>query len=292
MEDKVAKIYKEFTFSKWKTLLVMISFIIILSLSVSIFLGSPFLHKETMDFIYVWQPGWIIEKEYLIYIIILISAIIASLVETWNIQGTIASVRNVLYKECDADLFLEIADCGLKCVTNQSEHKNEKNKNKYKLAYTYFERFYVEALNAKGRYADALEYLENYWGSKRNTTIYRLLIQNTKLNMTCEQEDKKAYDEVFNVAMPRIKKSKVIIAQRLILEEDYHGAIEILEAMKPRVCYEKVIQYWGFAKCYIKLGNYEKAKKYIDFILEHGKSTTMKEKALEMMNRLIDNCIK
>ena len=149
MEDKVAKIYKEFTFSKWKTLLVMISFIIILSLGVSIFLGSPFLHKETIDFIYVWQPGWLIEKKYLIYVIILISAIIASLVETWNIQRTIASVRNVLYKECDADLFLEIADCGLKYVTNQSEHKNEKNK--YKLAYTYFERFYVEALNARGR---------------------------------------------------------------------------------------------------------------------------------------------
>ena len=71
MEDKVAKIYKEFTFSKWKTLLVMISFIIILSLGVSIFLGSPFLHKETIDFIYVWQPGWLIEKEYLIYVIIL-----------------------------------------------------------------------------------------------------------------------------------------------------------------------------------------------------------------------------
>lgn len=291
MEDKVAKIYKEFTFSKWKTLLVMISFIIILSLGVSIFLGSPFLHKETIDFIYVWQPGWLIEKEYLIYVIILISAIIASLVETWNIQRTIASVRNVLYKECDADLFLEIADCGLKYVTNQSEHKNEKNKNKYKLAYTYFERFYVEALNARGRYVAALEYLENYWGTKRNTTIYRLLIQNTKLNIACEQEDKKAYNEVFNVAMQRIKKSKIMIVQRLILEEDYHGAIEMLEAMKPRVCYEKVIQYWGFAKCYIKMGNYEKAKVYIDFILEHGKSTIMKEKSLEMMNRLIANYI-
>ena len=289
MEDKVAKIYKEFTFSKWKTLLVMISFIIILSLSVSIFLGSPFLHKETIDFIYVWQPGWIIEKEYLIYVIVIISAIVASLMETWNIQRAIASVRNILYKECDADLFLEIADCGLKYVTNQSEHKNEKNK--YKLAYTYFERFYVEALNARGRYVAALEYLENYWGSKRNTTIYRLLIQNTKLNIACEQEDKKAYDEVFNVAMQRIKKSKVMIVQRLILEEDYHGAIEMLEAMKPRVCYEKVIQYWGFAKCYIKLGNYEKAKVYIDFILEHGKSTIMKEKALEMMNKLIANYI-
>ena len=291
MEDKVAKIYKEFTFSKWKTLLVMISIIIILSLGVSIFLGSPFLHKETIDFIYVWQPRWLIEKEYLIYVIILISAIIASLVETWNIQRTIASVRNVLYKECDADLFLEIADCGLKYVTNQSEHKNEKNKNKYKLAYTYFERFYVEALNARGRYVAALEYLENYWGTKRNTTIYRLLIQNTKLNIACEQEDKKAYNEVFNVAMQRIKKSKIMIVQRLILEEDYHGAIEMLEAMKPRVCYEKVIQYWGFAKCYIKMGNYEKAKVYIDFILEHGKSTIMKEKSLEMMNRLIANYI-
>ena len=292
MEDKVAKIYKEFTFSKWKTLLVMISFIIILSLSVSIVLGSPFLHKETIDFIYVWQPGWLIEREYLIYVIIIISAIIASLVETWNIQGTIASVRNVLYKECDADLFLEIADCGLKYVTNQSEHKNEKNKNKYKLAYTYFERFYVEALNARGTYIDALEYLEQDWKSNRNTLIYWLLIESTKLNIAYEQGDKKVYNEVFNASAQRIKKSKIMIVQRLILEEDYHGAIEMLEGMKPRVCYEKVIQYLGFAKCYIKLGNYEKAKKYIDFILEHGKSTTMKEKALEMMNRLIDNCIK
>lgn len=91
--------------------------------------------------------------------------------------------------------------------------------------------------------------------------------------------------------MQRIKKSKIMIVQRLILEEDYHGAIEMLEAMKPRVCYEKVIQYWGFAKCYIKMGNYEKAKVYIDFILEHGKSTIMKEKSLEMMNRLIANYI-
>ena len=190
MEDKVAKIYKEFTFLKWKAALIMICFIIILSLGVSIFLGSPFLHKETIDFIYVWQPGWLIEKEYLIYVIILISAIIASLVETWNIQRTIASVRNVLYKECDADLFLKIVDYGLKYAVNQSEHKNEKNK--YKLAYTYFERFYVEALNAKGRYVDALEYLEQDWKSNRNTTIYRLLIQNTKLNIACEQEDKKA----------------------------------------------------------------------------------------------------
>lgn len=262
----------------------MICFIIILSLSVSIFLGPPFLHKETMDFIYVWQPGWLIEKEYLIYIIILISAIIASLVETWNIQRTISSVRNVLYQECDADLFLEIADYGLKYAVNQSEHKNRNIKNKYKLAYMYFERFYVEALNAKGKYIDALEYLENDWRSKRNTLIYQLLIQNTKLNIACEQEDKKAYNEVFNVAMQRIKKSKVMIVQRLILEENYYGAIEMLEGMKPRVGYEKVIQYWGFAKCYIKLGNYEKAKMYIDFILKNGNSTIIKEKALEMMN--------
>ena len=155
----------------------------------------------------------------------------------------------------------------------------------------YFERFYVEALNSKGRYDDALEYLEQDWKSNRNTPIYQLLLQSTKLNIAYEQGDK-VYDEVFNASAQRIKKSKVIIAQRLILEEDYHGAIGVLESMKPRVCYEKVSQYWGFAKCYIKLGNYEKAKVYIDFILEHGKSTIMKEKALEMMNRLIDNCIK
>lgn len=291
MEDKVVKIYKEFTFFKWKVALVMICFIIILSLGVSIFLGPPFLHRETIDFIYVWQPGWLIEREYLIYVIIIISAIIASLMETWNIQGTIASVRNILYKECDADLFLEIADYGLKYTVKQPDYRNGEIKNKYKLAYMYFERFYVEALNAKGRYVDALEYLEKDWMSNRNTLIYRLLIQNMKLNIACEQEDRKAYNEVFKAAVQRIKKSKVIVAQRLTLEEDYHGAIEMLEGMKPRVCYEKVIQYWGFAKCYIKLGNYKKAKMYIDFILKNGNSTIMKEKALEMMNKLIDNCI-
>ena len=287
MEDKAVKVYKEFTFFKWKTVLVMICFIIILSLGVSIFLGPPFLHKETINFIYVWQPGWLIETEYLIYGIIIISAIIASLVETWNIQRTITSVRNILYKECDADLFLEIADYGLKYVIKQPNYKSGEIKNKYKLAYMYFERFYVEALNAKGRYADALEYLENDWRSKRNTLIYRLLIQNTKLNIAYEKKDKKAHNEVLKAAVQRIKKSKVMVAQRLILEEDYYGAIEVLEGMKPRVCYEKVIQYWGFAKCYIKLGNYEKVKMYIDFILENGNSTIVKEKALEMVNKLI-----
>lgn len=287
MEDKVVKIYKEFTFFKWKVALVMICFIIILSLGVSIFLGPPFLHRETIDFIYVWQPGWFIEREYLIYVIIIISAIIASLVETWNIQRTISSVRNILYKECDADLFLEVSAYGLEYTIKQPDYRNGEIKNKYKLTYMYFERFYVEALNSKGRYDDALEYLEQDWKSNQNALIYQLLIQNVKLNIAWEQEDKKAYNEVFNVAMQRIKKSEVMIAQRLILEEDYHGAIEMLEGMKPRVCYEKVIQYWGFAKCYIKLGNYKKAKMYIDFILKNGNSTILKEKALEMMNKLI-----
>lgn len=91
MEDKAAKIYKEFTFLIWKVALVMIGFIII------------------------------------------ISAIIALVVETWNIQRTIVSVRNILYKECDADLFLEISAYGLKYTANQSDHKKEKIKNKYKL---------------------------------------------------------------------------------------------------------------------------------------------------------------
>lgn len=288
MEDKVAKIYKEFTFSKWKTLLVMISFIIISSLGVSIFLGSPFLHKETIDFIYIWQPGWLIEKEYLIYVIIIISAIIASVEGTWNIQRSIVSVRNILYKECDADLFLEISVYGLKYAADQSDYKNGKIKKKYKSAYMYFERFYVEALNAKGRYADALEYIEQDWKANRNTPIYQLLLQSTKLNIAYEQGDKKVYNEVFNVSAQRIKKSKVIIAQRLILEEDYYGAIEMLEGMQPRVCYEKVSQYWGFAKCYIKLGNYEKAKVYIDFILEHGNSCVAKEKAKILAQEIIN----
>ena len=291
MEDKVAKIYKEFTFLKRKAALIMICFIIILSLGVSIFLGSPFLHKEIIDFIYVWQPGWLIEKEYLIYVIVIISAIVASLMETWNIQRTIVSVRNVLYKECDADLFLKISVYGLKYAADQSDYKNGTIKKKYKSAYMYFERFYVEALNAKGRYADALEYIEQDWKSNCNTPIHQLLLQSTKLKIAYEQGDKKVYNDVFNASAQRIKKSKFIIAQRLILEEDYYGAIEMLEAMKPRVCYEKVSQYFGFAKCYIKLGNYEKAKVYIGFILEHVKSTIMKEKALEMMNKLIANYI-
>ena len=291
MEDKAAKIYKEFIFLIWKVVFEMIGFIIILSLGVSMFLGSPFLHKEIIDFIYVWQPGWLTDKEYLIYVIIIISAIIASVEGTWNIQRSIVSVRNILYKECDADLLLEISVYGLKYAANQSDYKKEKIKNKYKLAYMYFERFYVEALNAKGRYADALEYMEQDWKSNRNTPIYQLLIQSTKLNIAYEQGDKKAYNEVFNAAAQRIKKSKLIVVQRLILEEDYHGAIEILEGMKPRVCYEKISQYWGFAKCYIKLGNFEKAKECIEFILSYGKNIIMREKALEMMNGLIKTYI-
>ena len=285
MEDKVANVYKEYKYLTWKIVLIMICLIIIMSMGVSIFLGSPFLHKETIDFIYVWQSGWLTEKEYLIYLITIISAIIASVVETWNIQRIIASVRNVLYKECNADRFLEIANCGLKYTEEQPDHT--KKKNKYKLAYMYFERFYVEALNAKGRYADALEYIEQDWKSNRNTPIYQLLLQSTKLNIAYEQGNK-VYNEVFNASAQRIKNSKVIIAQRLILEEDYYGAIEMLESIKPRVCYEKVGQYLGFAKCHIKLGNDEKAKACIDFILEHGNTSVAKEKAKILAQEIIN----
>lgn len=51
MEDKVANVYKEYKYLTWKIVLIMICLIIIMSMGVSIFLGSPFLHKETIDFI-------------------------------------------------------------------------------------------------------------------------------------------------------------------------------------------------------------------------------------------------
>lgn len=286
MDKKIEKVYKEFRFLPGKMTIAMVCSIIILSLCVSVFLGSPFPYKEEIAFFTLWQNGWLVDKEYIIYIIIVISAIAALVWEIWRVKRVITQFTDILYKKCDAEALLEISKYGISYVPNRLYKNAGKADRKRKTVIIYFERFYVEALNAKGRYAESLEYLEQHWESNRNAKVYVLLWQNVKLNLACEQGNKEEYQKIFMSAVPAIKQNKLMAAQKLYMEENYKGAIELLENMKVQVCYEKVCQSYKLAECYMKQKKYDEAKECIKFVQEYGNTSVMKEKALAMEEQM------
>ncbi len=288
MDKKIEKVYKEFRFLLGKMTIAMVCSIIILSLCVSVFLGSPFPYKEEFASFTLWQNGWLVDQEYIIYVIIVISAIAALVWEIGKVKRVIKSFTDILYKKCDAEALLEISKHALSYVPNQLYKNSRKADRKRKAVIIYFERFYIEALNAKGRYAESLEYLEQHWESNRNAKVYVLLWQNVKLNLACEQENKEAYQKIFQTVVRAIKQNKLMVAQKLYMEENYKGAIELLESMKVRVCYEKVCQSYKLAECYMKQRKHDEAKECIKFVLEYGNTSVMKEKALAIAEQIED----
>lgn len=147
--------------------------IIVLMMLTSVLLGPPFSRTVTTAGFTYRVDGWFWEKNWLMYLIILVSGLLAV------IRGGAAGVknfkalRNILYMDCDAERLLCIADEGTRYVP-YDVYRNQKQARKVAgRQRRYFEQLYVEALLACGQVGVADLYMKNGWKSKRNTLIYR-----------------------------------------------------------------------------------------------------------------------
>lgn len=282
MEDNIRRIYKKPMFIWWRIDCITLGFIILLSSIASIFLGTPFSRKVEVLFIEVWEDGWIWNEPYLPYCIGIISLVLSGRIRKWQWEKVWGPIRNILYQKCDADLFLQYSLSGIEYTPNSREKKFDK-KWEYKIKLMYFEIFYVKALNAKGKYEDSLKYLERHWKSYKKKKILRHLLEETKLKISYEEKDQISYDKIYRGSVRTIKKNKVLAAKGLILQKKYNEAIEVLERITPRFCYEKIEIFYYIAYCYGQLNNEKKVQEYIGIVIENGNNTMIKEKALELL---------
>lgn len=255
--------------------------IIVLMMLTSVLLGPPFSRTVTTAGFTYRVDGWFWEKNWLMYLIILVSGLLAV------IRGGAAGVknfkalRNILYMDCDAKRLLRIADEGTRYVPydvykNQKQARNVAGRQR-----RFFEQLYVEALLACGQVDVADLYMKNGWRSKRNALIYRQLSLNIQAHYAYQDKDAVRYRSIVEQGGRLLKRSTALWARLDWLEGRQEQAVERLKTTQPRVPYEQVM-FTGLLSAYLReIGQVEEAREYADYVIEHGGTLALRETVME-----------
>lgn len=255
--------------------------IIVLMMLTSVLLGPPFSRTVTTAGFTYRVDGWFWEKNWLMYLIILVSGLLAV------IRGGAAGVknfkalRNILYMDCDAKRLLRIADEGTRYVPydvykNQKQARNVAGRQR-----RFFEQLYVEALLACGQVDVADLYMKNGWRSKRNALIYRQLSLNIQAHYAYQDQDAVRYRSILEQGGRLLKRSTALWARLDWLEGRQEQAVERLKTTQPRVPYEQVM-FAGMLSTYLReIGQVEEAREYADYVIEHGGTLALRETVME-----------
>ena len=255
--------------------------IIVLMMLTSVLLGPPFSRTVTTAGFTYRVDGWFWEKNWLMYLIILVSGLLAV------IRGGAAGVknfkalRNILYMDCDAKRLLRIADEGTRYVPydvykNQKQARNVAGRQR-----RFFEQLYVEALLACGQVDVADLYMKNGWRSKRNALIYRQLSLNIQAHYAYQDKDAVRYRSIVEQGGRLLRRSTALWARLDWLEGRQEQAVERLKTTQPRVPYEQVM-FAGLLSAYLReIGQVEEAREYADYVIEHGGTLALRETVME-----------
>ena len=255
--------------------------IIVLMMLTSVLLGPPFSRTVTTAGFTYRVDGWFWEKNWLMYLIILVSGLLAV------IRGGAAGVknfkalRNILYMDCDAKRLLRIADEGTRYVPydvykNQKQARNVAGRQR-----RFFEQLYVEALLACGQVDVADLYMKNGWRSKRNALIYRQLSLNIQAHYAYQDQDAVRYRSILEQGGRLLKRSTALWARLDWLEGRQEQAVKRLQTAQPRVPYEQVM-FAGMLSTYLReIGQVEEAREYADYVIEHGGTLALRETVIE-----------
>lgn len=255
--------------------------IIVLMMLTSVLLGPPFSRTVTTAGFTYRVDGWFWEKNWLMYLIILVSGLLAV------IRGGAAGVknfkalRNILYMDCDAKRLLRIADEGTRYVPYDIYKNQKQARNVARRQRRFFEQLYVEALLACGQVDVADLYMKNGWRSKRNALIYRQLSLNIQAHYAYQDKDAVRYRSIVEQGGRLLKRSTALWARLDWLEGRQEQAVERLKTTQPRVPYEQVM-FAGLLSTYLReIGQVEEAREYADYVIEHGGTLALRETVME-----------
>lgn len=287
MQKQVEKTFYEFKRLQKRINMRVILCPCILIIFVSLMLGSPIPYKQKVLFFSLWQKGWILEKPYIVIMICVASTIYTGIYYARGIIKLFDFYKELLYIKCDAKALHEELQYALEYIPYSLYRTKNKAVRKKKILQVFFEKFYIEELNARGLYEEALTYMDNNWKSRKQTKLFKMLKQNLELNIAYEEGDLKKYMNVYNCAISDIKINSMVMAQMKFMQYQYEEAIELLKKVKGRYLLEKVILNYKLGECYFRMNNYELAKESFQFVIENGNTLVYKEKVFDKYKDVI-----
>lgn len=273
--------YKNMKRIKKQSIALYLGLIAALMVLVSFFLGLPFPHRETLLFITYRVNGWFFDKTWIMYLLIALSALLTFLAEGIQSYRNVNALRAVLYRDCDSEQLLRLAEEGIRYVPYEFYRSRRKAERVYRLQLRLFERFYVEALLGCGQPEAAADYLENGWKSPRNSRVYRFLSANARSILAYRAGDPGLFKQLTAQGAKHLQHSVTCLARLDWLEGRSSEAIERLKAASPRFPYEKVLFAGMLADFLNQSGREKEAQEYEAYVLEHGGTLGIREAILK-----------
>lgn len=273
--------YKNLKRLKKQAILLYLGLIAALMVLVSLFLGAPFPHRETVLFFTYRVNGWFFDKTWIMYLIIALSALLTFIAEGVQSYRNVNAFRAILYQDCDSEKLLRLADEGIRYVPYEFYRSRRKAERVFRLQLCLFERFYVEALMACGQPDAAVHYLENDWKSPRNSNVYKFLSANAGSILAYQAGDVGQFKQLSAQGGKRLQQSVTCLARLDWLEGRSSEAMERLKAANPRFPYEKVLFAGMLADFLNQSGRKEEAQEYEAYVLKHGGTLGVRQALLK-----------
>lgn len=259
VKREVDKFINVFDMISGKVFFLCLFLILILVGLVSIVKGFPYTNISVMGI--VVHPGWITSNPGLFVITLVLSFLLSVGIYVYRILKSINSLRNILIEDCDAETFLQVAECGV-------GRKNNKYTKKI------FNTMYIAALCVMDMNEDAYRFAETI--DNEELKLYVIL------NQTDDKEN-------FNLYYNKLDNKKQYKLKNLYINEEYDSVVEYVRTkIERRSEYNSLLGDLYLAKTYYKQEEYEKALLFASRCVAEGKTLPkIYKEALEIYKELL-----
>lgn len=277
LEKQIQYAYDRQKYGRSKGFFLFLVIYVLLIGMISLFLGNPLPHKETVVFFSIWDYGWIYTYPYLIVLCGVIGFILSLAGVCTLILRDLAQIDEIILQQCDAELYLETMQYGV------SYGKSLKLMGFQKTLLLMIQQRLATALIANEKLKECRRFLTEEWTEKKSSRLYKLAIMNLDLVEAYYHLDTDKFSSLFQKAYPVFKKNKLFVAERMFLEQKYEQTAAFLEAYKTKNPYNEVQRQYLLGKCFDKTGNKQMAEECMRYVSAHGNTMPCQKKAQEWL---------
>ena len=274
-EDQIQRAYDRQKKGRTKGFLVLLVVYILMIGIVSLFLGNPIPHKETLLFFSIWDYGWIYTYPYLVVLCGVVGLAFSLIWIYYIILRDLIKIDEIVLQQCDVEMYLETMKYGV------AYGKKLKFKGFQKSLFMLLQQRLSTALISNAKLEECRQFLTEEWIGKKNSSLYKLAIMNLDLVEAYYHLDTDKFNSLFQKAAPAFKKHKLFVAEQMFLEQKYEQTAAFLGTYKGKNPYNEVQRQYLLGKCFDKTGNKQMAEECMRYVSTHGNTMPCKKKAQE-----------
>lgn len=280
LEEQIRHAYNWQKYGRIKGFFLFLVIYVLLIGIISLFLGNPLPHRETVVFFSIWDYGWIYTYPYLVVLCGVIGLVLSIIGVCYIILRDLAKMDEIVLQQCDVEMYLETMKYGV------SYGKKLKFKGFQESLFLLLQQRLSTALIANAKLEECRRFLTEEWIGKKNSRLYKLAIMNLELVEAYYHLDTDKFSGLFHKAAPVFKKDKLFVAEQMFLEQKYEQTAVFLETYKAKKPFDEVQRQYLLGKCFDKSGNKQMAEECMRYVATHGNTMPSQKKAIEWLLNL------